>query len=143
MGFGNPYGETYHPDQVLALAENLRSMGVGIVSLADTVGLATPGQIEELVGMCRSEFPTLQWGVHLHARPDGQVNKIAAAFRAGCRRFDGAIGGFGGCPFAEDELVGNVNTGTLIDYLGREDPGMEINFPAYQQSVQLAQTIFP
>lgn len=142
MGFGNPYGESYHPDQVLSLARKLQSMDVSIVSLADTVGLASPDQIRTLVAQCRMEFPSIQWGVHLHARPGGQPEKIAAAYEAGCRRFDGAIGGYGGCPFAEDELVGNINTQSLIDYLFPIHPDLAIDRERFNNCVQLAQTIF-
>ncbi len=143
MGFGNPYGEPYHPDQVMDLARELQSMGVSIVSLADTVGLATPDQIRSLVTQCRSEFPSIQWGVHLHARPGGQQEKIAAAYAAGCRRFDGAIGGYGGCPFAEDELVGNINTQSLIDYLSKIHPDFSFDQARFNACIQHAQTIFP
>lgn len=142
MGFGNPYGEDYHIDQVLNLARQLHAMEVPIVSLADTVGLATPEQIQILVASCRQEFPSIQWGVHLHARPGGQREKIAAAYSSGCRRFDGAIGGHGGCPFAEDELVGNLNTHSLIDYLSTVNPSFTIDPDRFNACVQLAQTIF-
>ncbi|MBM3431982.1 MAG: hydroxymethylglutaryl-CoA lyase [Bacteroidetes bacterium] len=142
MGFGNPYGESYHPDQVLQLAGQLQKMNVPVVSLADTVGLATPDQIRSLVTQCRAEFPSIQWGVHLHGKPGGQPEKIAAAYEAGCRRFDGAIGGYGGCPFAEDELVGNINTQSLIDYLSEIYPDLSIDREQFNTCVQLAQTIF-
>ena len=142
MGFGNPYGEVYHEDQVLTLAGELKQAGIKTVSLADTVGLATPEQIAALVTTCRKEYPSLHWGVHLHARPEGQTQKIAAAYEAGCCRFDGAIGGHGGCPFAEDELIGNINTSSLIDYLSTADPTLSINLDRFQVAAQLAQTIF-
>ncbi len=142
MGFGNPYGEIYHPDQVLSLARTLQAMGVSIISLADTVGLASPEQIGDLVSVCKKEFPTIQWGVHLHARPEGQREKIAAAYEAGCSRFDGAIGGYGGCPFAEDELVGNINTQSLLSYLAEVEPNFSIHHESFNASLQLAQQIF-
>lgn len=143
MGFGNPYGDRYHSDQVLDLAQQLETLGVKIVSLADTVGLATPSQVAALVTSCRTEYPSMQWGVHLHARPEGQLEKIDAAYRSGCRRFDGAIGGHGGCPFAEDELVGNLNTRSLIDYLSAAQTDFSIDEKHFQTAAQLAQTIFP
>jgi hydroxymethylglutaryl-CoA lyase len=142
MGFGNPYGESYHSDQVLALAHTLQSAGVETISLADTVGVATPAQVGELVSICQKEFSSIRWGVHLHARPEGQREKIAAAYKAGCRRFDGAIGGHGGCPFAEDEMVGNINTHALIEYLESVDPGFQVDRDRFNTSASLAQTIF-
>lgn len=142
MGFGNPYGEGYHPDQVLALTQQLIRSGVQTISLADTVGLASPEQIRNLVLQCRSEFPTVNWGVHLHARPGGQSAKIAAAYEAGCRRFDGALGGFGGCPFAEDELVGNLDTRSLIQYLNEIQHPLNLDEQSLQSAALMAQTLF-
>ena len=142
MGFGNPYGESYHEDQVLALAARLTKMGVETISLADTVGLANPAQIRQLVHNCRFEFPSVNWGVHLHAHPMGQKEKIAAAYEAGCRRFDGAIGGYGGCPFAEDELVGNIDTRSIIQYLQAAGQSLSLNESALQEAGLLAKTIF-
>lgn len=142
MGFGNPYGERYHPDQVLSLAQTLYAAGVKTISLADTVGVATAAQVGELVSTCQQEFPSIQWGVHLHARPEGQREKITKAFEAGCRRFDGAIGGHGGCPFAKDELVGNIDTRVLIEYLESASPDFQIDQGHFNSSLERAQTIF-
>ncbi|MFM7672768.1 MAG: hydroxymethylglutaryl-CoA lyase [Bacteroidota bacterium] len=142
MAFGNPYLETYHSDQVLSMAGQLHSMGVKIVSLADTVGLASPEEVGHLVATCQKEFPSIQWGVHLHARPEGQREKIAAAYAAGCRRYDGAIGGWGGCPFADDEMVGNIDTKGLIDFLSDKSPNLPIDRTQLDISAQLAKTIF-
>lgn len=142
MGFGNPYGEPYHPDHVLELSYTLAAMGIRTISLADTVGLADPQQIEGLVTACMREFPDMQWGVHLHARSDGQAEKIDAAYRAGCRRFDGAIGGHGGCPFAEDELVGNIDTGVLVRHLSDKVPGFSFDCDRLITATQLAHKIF-
>lgn len=142
MGFGNPYGESYHPDQVLELTRTLTAVGIRTVSLADTVGLAHPDQIASLVSACMGAFPSTHWGVHLHARPDGQQEKIDAAYRSGCRRFDGAIGGHGGCPFAEDALVGNINTGSLIQYFANHIPEFSIDRDRFDAAVGMAQTIF-
>ena len=142
MGFGNPYGELYHEDQVLALANQLTKMGVETISLADTVGLANPAQIGQLVLTCRSEFSQVNWGVHLHAHPAGQKEKIAAAYQAGCRRFDGALGGYGGCPFAEDELVGNIDTRSIIQYLHEAGQSVSLNQSALAEAGLLANAIF-
>ncbi len=142
MGFGNPYNEPYHADQVLELSRTLAAMGIRTISLADTVGLANPQQISGLVSACIHEFPATQWGVHLHARPDGQTEKIEAAYQAGCRRFDGAIGGHGGCPFAEDELVGNIDSAALVRYFSEKVPGFSIDRDRFIAATQLAHTIF-
>lgn len=114
MAFGNPYGEPWDIDEVVAACDLLADNGVKQVSLADTVGLATPKQVADLVADVMAVHDDLEIGVHLHARPDGAAAKIRAAYEAGCRRFDAAIGGLGGCPFAQDALVGNVATETLI-----------------------------
>ena len=114
MAFGNPYGEAWDIDEVVTACDLLAESGVMQISLADTVGLATPKQIADVVACVMGVHETLEIGVHLHARPDEAAAKIRAAYEAGCRRFDAAIGGLGGCPFAQDALVGNVATEVLI-----------------------------
>jgi hydroxymethylglutaryl-CoA lyase len=114
MAFGNPYGDPWSVDEVVAACDLLADSGIETISLADTVGLATPQLIEEVVAAAVANIPQIELGVHLHARPDQAAAKIAAAYRAGCRRFDSAIGGLGGCPFAQDVLVGNVPTETAL-----------------------------
>lgn len=114
MAFGNPYGEVWDIDEVVAACDLLADNGVKQISLADTVGLATPKQVAELVADVMAVHDELEVGVHLHARPDGAPAKIRAAYEAGCRRFDAAIGGLGGCPFAQDALVGNIATEVLL-----------------------------
>ncbi len=114
MAFGNPYGEPWDSDEVVAACDLLADNGVKQISLADTVGLATPKQVADLVADVMAVHDELEVGVHLHARPDDAAAKIRAAYEAGCRRFDAAIGGLGGCPFAQDALVGNVATELLI-----------------------------
>jgi hydroxymethylglutaryl-CoA lyase len=114
MAFGNPYGDPWSVDEVVAACDLLADSGIETISLADTVGLATPQFIEEVVAAAVANIPQIELGVHLHARPDQAAAKIAAAYRAGCRRFDSAIGGLGGCPFAQDVLVGNVPTETAL-----------------------------
>lgn len=111
MAFGNPYGDPWSLDEVVAACDLLADSGITQISLADTVGLAGPAQIAELVQTVLTAVdPTIEVGVHLHARPGEAAEKIAAAYGAGCRRFDMAIGGLGGCPFAQDTLVGNIPT---------------------------------
>ena len=114
MAFGNPYGDPWSVDEVVAACDLLADSGIQTISLADTVGLATPQLIEEVVAAVLASTQQIELGVHLHARPDQAAAKITAAYRAGCRRFDSAIGGLGGCPFAQDVLVGNVPTETAL-----------------------------
>ena len=114
MAFGNPYGETWKTESVVAACGALEEMGLRVISLADTVGAATPTQIGKTVAAVKAALPDVQIGVHLHARPEGAAERVAAAFDAGCRRFDSAMGGLGGCPFAQDAMVGNLATETLL-----------------------------
>jgi hydroxymethylglutaryl-CoA lyase len=114
MAFGNPYGEEWSIDEVVTACELLIDSGVQAISLADTVGLAAPEQIAETLNAVLAAHDGTEIGVHLHARPDEAAARIRAAFDAGCRRFDAAIGGLGGCPFAQDALVGNIPTEVLL-----------------------------
>jgi len=117
MAFGNPYGDPWNIGEVVDAVDVLESYGVRMISLADTVGLAGPAQIRELVSTVLSKYDYLEIGVHLHSRPDQAVEKILAAYDAGCRRFDSALGGLGGCPFAQDALVGNIPTEKVLEAL--------------------------
>ena len=117
MAFGNPYGDPWSVGQVVDACNLLIDSGLRQISLADTVGLATPAQIAETVAAVRRRFDEIEIGVHLHARRADAPARIRAAFEAACRRFDAAIGGLGGCPFAQDSLVGNIPTETLIAVL--------------------------
>ena len=110
MAFGNPYGDVWNVDEVIDACDLLAGIGVTQISLADTIGIASPEQIENLVKAVLAVDHGAEIGVHLHARPDEVAEKISAAYGAGCRRFDMAMGGLGGCPFAQDALVGNVAT---------------------------------
>jgi hydroxymethylglutaryl-CoA lyase len=114
MAFGNPYGDVWDIDEVVAACDLLVDLGVRQISLADTVGVATPKMVSDVVSDVLAVHDGVEIGVHLHARPGDAAEKIRAAYKAGCRRFDGAIGGFGGCPFAQDALVGNIATEVLI-----------------------------
>jgi hydroxymethylglutaryl-CoA lyase len=128
MAFGNPYGDDWSVDEVIAACDLLADMGIEQISLADTVGLATPDEVARLVSAVLSASESLEIGVHLHARPDEVASKISAAYRAGCRRFDMAIGGLGGCPFAQDALVGNIATEIAVaelERLGAELPQLQ------------------
>jgi hydroxymethylglutaryl-CoA lyase len=119
MAFGNPYGDPCRPEDVVEACQTLKKLGLTQISLADTVGMASPGQIESLVGAARQAVPEIELGTHLHASPEQAAEKVAAAYRAGCRRLDMALGGQGGCPFAQDALVGNVATEAAIPELAR------------------------
>jgi hydroxymethylglutaryl-CoA lyase len=117
MAFGNPYEEPWGPEIVEETLEWLKDLRIATVSLADTVGTATPAQVGELFARVKDHVAGIELGVHLHSRPETAAEKILAAYDAGCRRFDSALTGLGGCPFAADELVGNIPTETLLDAL--------------------------
>jgi hydroxymethylglutaryl-CoA lyase len=117
MAFGNPYGDPWNVGEVVDAIDLLESYGIHIISLADTVGMAGPREIGELVSAVISKYDYLEIGVHLHSRPDQAAEKITAAYDAGCRRFDSALGGLGGCPFAQDALVGNIATEKVVEAL--------------------------
>ena len=117
MAFGNPYGDDWSAEEVVAAVGLLELQEIRTISLADTVGAASPEKIQEVVSAVIAEYGYLEIGVHLHSRPDQAAAKVIAAYDAGCRRFDSAIGGLGGCPFAQDALVGNIPTETVIEAL--------------------------
>jgi len=117
MAFGNPYGDPWNAGEVIDAIDLLESYGVRMISLADTVGMAGPAQIGELVSAVIGKYDYLEIGAHLHSRPDQAAEKVAAAYDAGCRRFDSALGGLGGCPFAQDALVGNIATEQVLTAL--------------------------
>lgn len=130
MGFGNPYGDPYHPDLVGSFVERLVDMGVEIISLADTIGVSDMDNIRQLFESLIPTYPEVEFGAHLHTRPESAREKIAAAYHAGCRRFDSALKGYGGCPMAQDQMVGNVATEVLINCL--EDMGEALNIDKRQ-----------
>ena len=143
MAFGNPYGDAWNLQALTDACHRLADIGVLQISLADTVGLATPSQVSESVATIIAEFNTLEIGVHLHARPEDAAAKVRAAYEAGCRRFDAAIGGLGGCPFAQDALVGNIPTELLLvelKALGAHLPEMDSLDPLVQASGQIERT---
>ena len=128
MAFGNPYGDLWNPDEVVEAISLMEVDNLRQISLADTVGVASPQQVSDLVGAVMAKYDYLEIGVHLHSRPDEAAAKIAAAYDAGCRRFDSALGGLGGCPFAQDALVGNIATEKVIETLrqrGAELPTLQ------------------
>ena len=117
MAFGNPYGDDWSVNEVVAAVGLLEIQEIRTISLADTVGVAPPEKIKEVVSAVIAEYGYLEIGVHLHSRPDQAAAKTIAAYEAGCRRFDSVIGGLGGCPFAQDDLLGNIATETVIESL--------------------------
>ncbi len=129
MAFGNPYGDLWNVDELIEGVSLLADLDVPAISLADTVGLATPEQIAEVVGPVLERFADVEIGVHLHSRPDDAAPKILAAYDVGCRRVDSAIGGLGGCPFAQDVLVGNIATETVLQALKSRGVVLPLNQP--------------
>lgn len=142
MAFGNPYGDAYSEETVFNWIKKMSDLGIAIVSLADTVGVATPEQVLNMTKYVVEQFPGLETGVHLHSAPVNREAKTDAALEAGCRRFDGALNGIGGCPMANDELVGNMDTVEMIRYFHKKNLTTGINEAALQQCVETANSIF-
>lgn len=143
MGFGNPYGDPYNTSLVSQFIDILKTLQVGIVSLADTIGAATAEAVSSLFTSLSKDFAGIELGVHLHASPQSARQKIEAAYKAGCKRFDGAIRGFGGCPMANDALVGNLATETILSYLIEQGEDTTLNKDAFYEALTLADQIFP
>ncbi len=143
MGFGNPYGDPYGPTLVLDFVERLSTLGVRVVSLADTIGVSVPDQIRRLFEVLTDRYPMIEFGAHLHSHPAKAREKIQAAVTAGCQRFDGALRGYGGCPMAEDELVGNVATEEIIDCLKAAGKPISLDLEALEYALAFAARIFP
>ena len=142
MGFGNPYNDEYNEGILLKWAEEMVKRDIKIISLADTVGIATPQQITSTLNYLISQFQDIVFGVHLHSTPLNWKQKLEAAANAGCLRFDGALHGIGGCPMAQDDLVGNMNTEFIISYLQEKNMLNGLNKDALQKSSELASKIF-
>ncbi len=142
MGFGNPYGDPYHPEMVNDFVAELVSIGITMISFADTVGMASPVEIKELLRQQLPNFPQVEFGVHLHSRPENYMQKLLAAYDSGCRRFDGVVNGMGGCPMATDELVGNMPTELIISLFEDQGHQLPLNKEALAQSKLLAKSIF-
>ena len=142
MAFGNPYGDDWSAELALSLIRQLVQMGVEVISLADTVGLASPDQVYAMTKSLITEFPGIESGVHLHSRKENSIEKLEAAYHAGCRRFDGALNGIGGCPMAGDDLVGNMDSLIMIDYFQNKQVLPALNMEALEESIRLANKIF-
>ncbi|MEQ1678615.1 MAG: hydroxymethylglutaryl-CoA lyase [Chitinophagaceae bacterium] len=142
MGFGNPYGDPYDEEIVFEWVNKLVAMDIGIISLADTVGVATPAQVYDMTSYLSDSLPGVETGVHLHSTPDTWREKLEAAVKAGCKRFDGALKGIGGCPMADDELVGNMDSELMIHYFEEQKQLSSLNKEALAKSLELAGQIF-
>jgi hydroxymethylglutaryl-CoA lyase len=142
MGFGNPYGDPWSPALTAEWVARIAALGVRTISLADTVGTAHPDSITPLFQELIPQFPDVELGAHFHARPEERRAKLQAAYDGGCRRFDSALLGFGGCPFAEDELVGNIATETLLEWMHEGGLPHRLNLPALQVATATATGLF-
>lgn len=142
MAFGNPYGDKYDREMILEWIHKLLDRSVTHISLADTVGLASPNDVYDLTSLCFRSFPTISIGLHLHASADGWKEKLIAGLEAGCKQFDGAIGGVGGCPFAGSELVGNMNTVPIAHWLHEEGFLTELDLTQLELCSENAYKIF-
>jgi len=142
MGFGNPYGDPYDEKIVIDWVRKLTKEGIQVISLADTVGIATPEQVERVTQTVIESFPGITVGVHLHSTPVNHQAKLEAAVKAGCQRFDGALKGIGGCPLANDELVGNMNSELMIPYFEEKGLLPPLNKQALSESIRMAGEIF-
>ncbi len=142
MGFGNPYGDEYNPQIVEKWISELKQLGIKVFMLSDTVGIADPENISYLFKNLIPCFPDLEIGAHLHTAPHNWRVKVDAAYNNGCRRFDAAIKGFGGCPMAKDELIGNMATENLVNYFSQEQLGVRFSITAFEDALREANNIF-
>ena len=142
MGFGNPYGDPWSIDIVEEWTEKLSNMGIKILSLSDTVGSSTPEIITYLFSELITKYPSIEFGAHLHTTTTKWKEKVSAAYLAGCRRFDGAIQGFGGCPMAKDDLTGNMPTEKILSYFAAEKVNTNINSVSFENAYNEASKIF-
>ena len=141
MGFGNPYGEEWSPEIVGELTLKLSDIGVKIIQPSDTIGVSNPDNITPLFSKLIKAFPSVEFGAHLHSNPTSWKEKIEAAYNGGCRRFDGAIKGYGGCPMAKDDLVGNIATENIFQYLKQKE-SLAIDEDALISALNYSQKVF-
>ena len=142
MGFGNPYGDEWNTGIVQFWTEKLVNEGIGIIALSDTIGIATPGQINSIYPQLCTQFPQTEFGVHLHSTPATWYEKVEAAYQSGCKRFDSALKGYGGCPMAKDELTGNIATENLISYLQTQNALHGLNFDRLREAMDYSGKVF-
>ncbi len=142
MAFGNPYNEKWHEDMVALWAEKVIDLGVNTLALSDTIGVSNKSNIRSLFQLLTTEFPKVEWGAHLHTTKDSWKEKVESAYNSGCRRFDAAIMGFGGCPMANDALLGNLATESLISFLHEKKIDHSINTLAFESAYNKSLEIF-
>ncbi|HYK75801.1 MAG TPA: hydroxymethylglutaryl-CoA lyase [Daejeonella sp.] len=142
MGFGNPYGDEWSHEIVEHWTAELVERGVQIISLADTIGISSPEKISYIFPHLVKQFPNIEFGVHLHSRPESWKEKIEAAYQSGCTRFDSALKGFGGCPMAADDLTGNIATENLIYYFQQQGQELNLNMDKWQEAMEFSSRIF-
>lgn len=142
MGFGNPYGDDWNVSIVEDWVGKLADLGIDSFSISDTVGISTPKAIQDVFTALIGNYGAAEFGSHFHTRPDEWEEKVDAAFKSGCRRFDGAIKGYGGCPMAKDELVGNMPTENMVRYFDTNDVNHGLDAVAFDKALQIAQHIF-
>ena len=142
MGFGNPYGDPWSTGIVGEWTEKLSDLGVKVLSLSDTVGSSTPEVIEELFSNLIPKYPAMEFGAHLHTTPEAWYEKVHAAVKGGCQRFDGAIQGFGGCPMAKDDLTGNMQTEKILSYLNSKHIENSIRMTSFESAYNKASDVF-
>jgi hydroxymethylglutaryl-CoA lyase len=143
MGFGNPYGDAYSPEIVAQFTDILASVGIKIISLSDTIVVSNPENIQSIYTTLTKQHPSIEFGAHLHSNPNSAIEKVVAAYDAGCRRFDGAIKGYGGCPMAKDDLVGNLATETMLSVFDEKNVTLQLNREAFNESLLMAAEVFP
>jgi hydroxymethylglutaryl-CoA lyase len=142
MGFGNPYGDAWNAEIVEQWAVKMHDIGIKIISLSDTIGIATPDSITYLFSSLIPAYPQISFGAHMHTTPHQWREKLHSAYEAGCRRFDGAIGGYGGCPMAANELTGNMPTEKMVQYFDERGIETGINPASFSLAQQLSSTVF-
>lgn len=142
MGFGNPYGDEYHTDLVTEWTNKITNLGVKIISVADTVGLASPELISDVMNVVVDVFKDIEIGVHLHSAPHNRIEKLDAALNAGVKRFDSAILGIGGCPMAGDSLIGNMDTSLSVDHFTKLGNDLNLIMPELKVAETMATTVF-
>ncbi|MFY0592214.1 hydroxymethylglutaryl-CoA lyase [Roseivirga sp.] len=143
MGFGNPYGEEFNEEIVAEFVEKLNAMDAKVVSLSDTIGIAEPALIERVFAHSIATYPQIEFGAHFHSTPEKTYEKLSAALKAGCKRFDAAIKGFGGCPMADDDLTGNIATEKLLSFLAEQKVVTNLDMDAFQKSMIMSADVFP
>jgi len=142
MAFGNPYGDEWNQEVVFEWAEKIAGLGVKVLSLADTVGLAHASQVEKMKGYLIEQMPNITIGVHLHSTSANRIEKLEAAYRTGCKRYDGALKGIGGCPMADDALVGNMDTEWMLEFFKQKKQHLSLNQNELSTAIKMAEELF-